>query len=76
MNPQPTSGGPIMGGQALSGTPATPKMTDEQLRLECVRQVIVAKVDPRHLTASADRLYQYIKTGTPNPAGSGMGVGA
>lgn len=42
--------------------PAAP-LTDEQLRLECVKQAISAGVDSRYVTEGADRLRDYVKNG-------------
>ena len=39
-----------------------PKMTDEQLRLECVKSV-APRVDPRYITSSAEAVFQYVKNG-------------
>lgn len=68
-------GGRLEAGASLTGPvkpqPAAP-LTDEQLRTQCVTLAVQAKVDPRSITASAERIYQYIKTGTP---GDGSSVG-
>lgn len=65
----PLSSPPNIGG-AFGGGPVKPQpaapLTDEQLRLECVKQAISAGVDTRFVTESADRFAQYVKTGTPS----------
>lgn len=63
LNPGPGLGGPV------KPQPAAP-LTDEQLRLECIKQAISAGVDTRCTTESAERFFQYVKTGTPNQGDS------
>lgn len=68
-NPPPLSPkGPLS--DALIGGPVKPQpaapLTDEQLRLECIKQAISAGVDTRCITESAERFAKYVKSGTPN----------
>jgi hypothetical protein len=54
----PTSG---VGG---FGTPIPkPKMTDEELRLECVRLAVQAKVQPSALINTAESMVAFVKSG-------------
>lgn len=76
MSAPQTGAGKTVGGEIASafGGPVKPQpaapLTDEQLRLECVKQAIAANVDSRFVTESADRFVQYVKTGTANSGGS------
>jgi hypothetical protein len=40
-----------------------PKMTDEELRLECVRLAVQAKVQPSALISTAESMLAFIKPG-------------
>lgn len=76
MSAPQTGAGKTVGGEIASafGGPVKPQpaapLTDEQLRLECIKQAISAGVDTRCTTESAERFFQYVKTGTPNQGDS------
>jgi hypothetical protein len=55
-------------GNAASGlgaaTPAQPpKMSDEQLRLECAKLAVQAHVQPALLVETANKIYDFVKSG-------------
>jgi hypothetical protein len=68
-NPASTGGSTSTVGGGFA-QPDKPKMTDEELRLQCVQLAVAAHVDPKTITASASRFFDYIKSGTVSSGAS------
>lgn len=56
---------PTQGSTSTNPEPKPKPLTDEELRLECLK-LVAPRVEPKYITTSADRLVQYVKTGAPN----------
>jgi hypothetical protein len=51
--------------QPIAAAPAQPpKMSDEQLRLECAKLAVQAHVQPALLVETAKKLHDFVKSGT------------
>lgn len=47
-----------------NATQPKPKMTDEELRLECVRLAVQSKVLPGQIIETASRMLNFVKSGS------------
>jgi hypothetical protein len=55
----------VINAVAASRPPAQPpKMSDEQLRLECAKLAVQAHVQPALLVETAKKLHDFVKSGT------------
>jgi hypothetical protein len=53
----------VGGGGGITVPMPKPKMTDEELRLECVRLAVQAKVQPSALISTAEAMLAFVKSG-------------
>jgi hypothetical protein len=51
-------------GRAEAQPAQPPKMSDEQMRLECAKLAVQAHVQPALLIETAKRLHDFVKSGT------------